>query len=211
VDVAVDNPPPTPHNVQALSPATSLRLGWEGVPTSDRSDFLGYRVLLRRGHPCPADIVAYQAVAEVDTIIHVDEKLAPGEYCLRVAAVRESAVTEAVLSPPSAPVRVEVARGNDRLVQGGGIVFESTEDAPPPPAPELGEGDAIISDGAFIEDLPYGPRSVTQAARGASPEEGVAREAGVDPQRTPLLMAGALILFTLAGLLRRFLNAAPKG
>lgn len=211
VDVAVDNPPATPEGVQALSPATSLRLGWQGVPTSDRSDFLGYRVLVRRGHTCPADVAGYRPVADVDTIIYVDEKLAPGEYCLRVAAVRESAVTEAVLSAPSAAVRVEIARGNDRLVQGGRIVFESTEAAPPPPPPALGEGDAIVSDGSFVEDLPFGPRTVTQAARGASSEESVAREAGVDPHRTPTLIAGALILLTLGVLLRRFLGAAPKG
>lgn len=211
LDVAVDNPPPTPQGLKALTPATSLRVGWKTVETSDRSDFLGYRVFLRKGRTCPADLAAYHEVAQVEGLLYADEKVKPGDYCLRVAAVRESAVTEAVLSAPSAPAKIEIAKGNDPMVQGGSIVFETTEAAVPPPPPPLGDADPVFSDGEFLEDLPYGPQTVTQAARGPSFEEGSDLEAGVDPRRTPTLIASGLILATLAGLLRRFLRTAPKG
>ena len=210
LDVAVDNPPPTPEGVQAVSPATSLRVGWQAVATADRSDFMGYRVHVRRGKTCPADLAAYRAVAEVDELVYVDEKLAPGDYCARVAAVRESAVSETILSAPSGPVKLSIAKGNDPSVRGGGIVFETTQEADPPPPPPLGEGDAIISDGEYGEDLPYGSQTITQEARGPSTETALTREAGVDPRRTPTLIAAGLILATLAGLLRRFLGGVPS-
>jgi hypothetical protein len=210
LDVAIDNPPQAPQGVQALSPATALRVGWRTVPDADRSDFLGYRVFLRKGRTCPAELTAYNQVAEVDDLLYADEKLRPGDYCLRVAAVRVSAVTEAILSAPSAAVKVSIAKGNDPMVQGGSIVFETTEAATPPPPPALGEGETITSDGEFIEDLPYGSQTVTQEAEGVAAEAAVAHEAGVDPRRTPTLIAGALILVTFAGQLRRFLRAAPK-
>jgi hypothetical protein len=209
VDVAVDNPPPQPEGVQGLSPATALRVGWRAVPTADRDDFLGYRVFLRKGRSCPAELDAYTQVAEVQELLYAAETLRPGDYCVRVAAARISAVTDVVLSSPSAAVRIEVAKGNDPMVQGGGIVFETTEEAVPPPPPPLGEGETVTSDGEFIEDLPYGSQTVTQVAEGAPSDEAAAREAGVDPRRTPTLIAGALILVTLAGQLRRFLRAAP--
>jgi hypothetical protein len=211
VDVAVDNPPPAPLDVQVLTPATSLRIGWETVDTSDRSDFLGYRVFLRKGRTCPADLAAYREVAQLTELIYADEKLPTGDYCVRVAAARESAVTDVVLSAPTAPVKVSIAMGNDPIVKGGGIVFETTEEAVPPPAPALGEGETVTSDGEFVEDLPYGSETVTQAAGGGPSEEAVAREAGVDPRRTPTLIAVGLVLATFAGQLRRFLRAAPKG
>lgn len=210
VDVAVDNPPPQPEGVQGLTPATSLRVGWRAVPTADRPDFLGYRVFLRKGRTCPAELGAYTQVAEVQELLYADEKLGAGDYCVRVAAARASAVTEFVLSPPSAAVRIEVAKGNDPMVQGGSIVFETTEEAVPPPPPPLGEAQTVTSDGEFIEDLPYGSQTVTQVAEGVPSEEAAVREAGVDPRRTPTLIAGALILVTLAGQVRRFLRAAPK-
>lgn len=210
VDVAVDNPPPAPKDVQAVSPATSLRVGWGAVATAERSDFVGYRVLIRKGKSCPADLTAYRPVADVDELVYVDEKLAPGDYCVRVAAARTSAVSETVLSAPSGPVKVSIAKGNDPSVRGGGIVFETTEEAEPPPPPPLGEGDAIISDGEFGQDLPYGPQTITQEARGTSTGAAITREAGVDPRRTPTLIAGALVLLTFAGLLRQFLRGVPS-
>jgi hypothetical protein len=77
--------------------------------------------------------------------------------------------------------------------------------------PELGEGDPVISDGEFLEDLPYGPQTVTQAPGGGiASGEAVSLEAGVDPKRVPTLFAGGLILATAAGLLRRFLSASPR-
>jgi hypothetical protein len=210
VDVAVDNPPPTPTGLQALTPATSLRVGWQAVTTADRADFLGYRVYLRKGKTCPAVLTAYREVGQADGLIFVDEKLAAGEYCVRVAAARKSAISEVVLSAPSKAAKVSISRGNDPIVQGGGIVFETTEGADPPPPPALGEGEAIISDGEFVEDLPYGAQTITQEARGPNaPGEAISREAGVDPRRTPTLIATGLVLATLAGLLRRFLRGVP--
>jgi hypothetical protein len=210
VDVAVDNPPPAPEGVQALTPATSLRVGWQAVETADRVDFLGYRVYLRKGKNCPAELAAYREVGQVDGLIFVDEKLAAGEYCVRVASARESAVSETILSAPSKAVQVAISRGNDPIVRGGGIVFEATDSAEPPPPPALGEGEAIISDGEFVEDLPYGSQTITQEARGPNAsDQAISREAGVDPRRTPTLIATGMILATLAGLLRRFLRGAP--
>jgi hypothetical protein len=220
VDFAVENPPQTPLDLQALTPATALRVGWDAVDDSDREDFLGYRVFLSRHHPCPAELAAYTAVADVEELTYSDEELGPGEYCVRVASARRSTARGEVLSPPSAPVRISIAKSPGTVVGGGGIVFgrgggiafERTEEAEPPPAPKLGEGDPVISDGEFIQDLPYGPRTVTQAPGGgwgSAGEAAVSREAGVDPKRTPALFAGGLILATMAGLIRRFLTAVP--
>lgn len=212
VDVAVDNAPPVPEGILALSPATSLRVGWEAVATADRQDFVGYRVHVRKGKTCPAELAAYRAVGEVNSIIYVDEKLAPGDYCVRLASIRESAVSEVVLSGPSRAVMVSISKGNDPIVRGGGIVFETTEDAPPPPPPALSDGEAIISDGEFVEDLPYGAQTITQEARGPNASgEAISREAGVDPRRTPTLIAIGLILATSAAQVRRFLSAVPRG
>lgn len=210
VDVAVDNPPPMPTDVQALSPATSLRVGWRAVETAERSDFLGYRVFLRKGKTCPADLAAYREVGQVDGLIFVDEKLAAGDYCARVSAARESALSETILSAPSQPVKLSIAKGNDPIVRGGGLVFETTESANPPPPPALGDGEAIISDGEFVEDLPYGSATITQEARGPNAQgDAMSREAGVYPRRTPTLIATGLILATMAALLRRFLRGVP--
>ena len=210
VDVAVDNPPPAPTGLQAVSPATSLRVGWQAVPTADRSDFLGYRVYLRKGKTCPAALAAYREVDQVDELLFVDEKLASGDYCVRVTAARRSAVSETILSVPSNAVKVSISRDNDPIVRGGGLVFETTDTADPPPPPPLGDGEAIISDGEFVEDLPYGSATIMQEARGPNaPGEAMSREAGVDPRRTPTLIATGLILATMAALLGRFLRAVP--
>jgi hypothetical protein len=219
VDFAVENPPRTPLDVQALTPATALRVGWDQVDDSDREDFLGYRVFLSRRHPCPTELAAYARVADVDVLTYSDEKLGPGDYCVRVASARKSTLSGEVLSPPSAPVRISIDKRPGTVVGGGGIVFdrgggimfERTEKTEPPPAPMLGEGDPVISDGEFVQDLPYGPQTVAQApgSWGAG-EAAVSREAGVDPKRTPTLFAGGLILATMAGLLRRFLAAVPR-
>jgi hypothetical protein len=210
VDLAVDNPPPAPTGLEAVSPATSLRVGWQAVETADRSDFLGYRVHLRKGKTCPAALASYREVDQVEGLIFVDEKPAAGDYCVRVTAARRSAVSETILSAPSKAVKVSISKGNDPIVRGSGIVFDSTDSADPPPPPPLGDGEAIISDGEFVEDLPYGSATITQEAQGpnASGEE-ISREAGVDPRRTPTLIATGLILATMAGLLRRFLRGVP--
>ncbi|MGH2710229.1 MAG: hypothetical protein ACRDH9_03370, partial [Actinomycetota bacterium] len=144
VDVAVDNPPETPQGVEALTPATSLRVGWRAIPTATRDDFAGYRVHVHRGKTCPSDITAYRTFVQPDGLLFTQEKIAAGDYCVRVSAARESALTDAVLSAPSAPVRISIAKGNDPIVQGDGIVIETTEEAVPPPPPALGEGDPVI-------------------------------------------------------------------
>ena len=211
LDVAVDNPPPAPTGLQAVSPATSLRVGWQAVETADRADFLGYRVYLRKGKTCPAALTAYRVAGQVQGLLFVDEKLASGDYCVRVATARESAVSETILSAPSKAVKISISKGNDPIVRGDGIVFDTTESEDPPPPPALGEGEAFISDGQFVEDLPYGSATITQEARGPNASgEVISREAGVDPRRTPTLIAIGLILATMAGLIRRFLQTAPR-
>ncbi|MGH2711157.1 MAG: hypothetical protein ACRDH9_08150, partial [Actinomycetota bacterium] len=59
-------------------------------------------------------------------------------------------------------------------------------------------------------DLPYGSQTVTQAAGQPDSEQAASLEAGSDPKRVPVLIAGGLILLTFAGLIRRFLSLAPK-
>jgi hypothetical protein len=145
---------------------------------------------------------------------------------VRVAAVRSSAVGQEILSPPSPPVKVAIARtsAGAKITESGGIVirapgggkggdvsFDLTEKVEPPGAPELPEGDPVIADGSFIEDLPYGPQTVTQRPGGwPTATQGFGREAGVDPKHTAALFAGGLILATAAGLLRRFVTAVPR-
>jgi hypothetical protein len=97
--------------------------------------------------------------------------------------------------------------GGKVVFRRGGIGVEATEDVDPPPVPELGEGDPVISDGEFLEDLPYGPQTVTQAPNGWPSTEAASLEAGVDPKRTPTLIAGGLILVVAAALVRRYLSA----
>jgi hypothetical protein len=95
--------------------------------------------------------------------------------------------------------------------QAGGVSFDVTEKVKAPGAPALPEGDPVIADGSFIEDLPYGPQTVTQRPGGwPTAAQGFGREAGVDPKKTVTLFAGGLILATAAGLLRRFVTAAPR-
>jgi hypothetical protein len=209
-DFAVDNPPPTPQGVEALTPATSLRVGWRAVETSTRDDFAGYRVHVHRGSTCPSDVSAYRTFMQAEGLLFTQEKVTPGDYCVRVSAARSSALTDVVLSPPSPPVKISIARGNDPVVEGDGIVIETTEEVTPPPPPPLGAADPVISDGEFVEDLPYGSQTVTQEAEDPGSSEAVSLEAGVDPKRTPTLIAGGLILAMIAGLIRRFLATAPK-
>jgi hypothetical protein len=199
-DVAVDNRPPTPQGVQGLSPASVVRFGWGEVATADRSDFDGYRILARRGTECPPEASAYRVLATIEQLLYVNERVAPARYCFRVASVRFSAVSGQVLSPLSAPVRILVERG-----AGGGIGVTTGELPAPPPPPVPAEGTVEVSDGAFGEDLPYDPRTVTEVVEG---EEGFeSREAGVDPRRTPTLIAIGLVLGVAALLIRRFLAA----
>ena len=213
VEVAIDNVPPTPVGLDALSPASALHVQWRPVPTGDRPDFVGYRLLLHRGKACPAEPTAYRTLAQLAQAAYTDPDIAPGTYCVRVAAVRDSAVTETVASTPSRPVKVSIVRADSvpglGELPGAGLAYDSTDkDATPPPPPGLGDGEAIISDGEFVEDLPYEPQTIWQSA-GDDTEQAVAREAGVDPRRTPTLVAAGLILATLAALIIGFLRGAP--
>ena len=204
-EVTVDNAPPAPRRLQGLTPAASARLGWPAVETSDRSDFDGYVVFARKGASCPSSIDAYRPLATVQQLVYVNDGLGPGRYCFRVAATRFSAISGQVLSPPTPPLRVEIVAGSDPVLDVGGGTASAPQTPPPPP---LGEGEVAVSDGEFIDDLPYGPETVTSAVEGEESSSALATEAGVDPRRTPTLVALGLVLGVFSLLLRRFL-AAP--
>ena len=200
VDVAVDNAPPVPGTLQGVSPAPGIRIGWGPVPTSDRGDFAGYRVFGVKAATCPADASAYQPLADVSDPLYVDDAASPGRYCLRVASVRASAVTGSILSSHSGTIAIRVVRG-----AGSGIGSTTTGAPAPPPPPRLGDGELEISDGAFGEDLPYGPETITREVEGERAEGSSAPEAGADPRRTPTLVAFGLVLGVGSLLIRRFL------
>ncbi|MDQ4004933.1 MAG: hypothetical protein M3135_01360 [Actinomycetota bacterium] len=205
VELAVDNAPPPPGPLQGVSPAAGIRIGWAAIPTSDRGDFDGYRIYVARGDPCPTDASAYQHVADVADPLYADDAADPGRYCLRVASARASAVTGSILSPQSGTIAIRVVRG------AGGIGSTSTEAPAPPPPPQLGEGELDVSDGAFGEDLPYGPQTISErVGEGRAADGSAAPEAGADPRRTPTLIAAGLVLGVAALLIRRFLaNPGP--
>ncbi len=201
-DVAVDNAPPAPTRLDGLTRSPSVRIGWPAVETSDREDFLGYRVLGRKGTTCPASPEAYRIVATVRQLLFASDRLDAGAYCFRVAAVRSSEVTGEIASVPTPGLRVQVVAGAEPAFGGG-----SGAPPVPPPPPPLGEGQVEVSDGEFVEGLPYGPQTVTTVDGEDSSE--LATEAGSDPRRTPTSIALGLALAVFALLLRRFLSAPP--
>ena len=201
LDVAVDNAPDAPQTLQAATPSPSVRLAWTAVPTADRADFFGYRVFRRAGdRPCPAGLGSYRAVADIQETLY-EERVPPGRYCFRVAALHMSDVTGTISSTLSVPLRIEIVRG---MAPVGGTAPQ-VELVPPPP-PELGEGEVEVSDGSFVEDLPYGSHTQTDEVTDEGEQAAMAREAGVDPRRTPTLVASGLVLAVGALLLRRFLS-----
>ncbi|HEV3475054.1 MAG TPA: hypothetical protein VG602_06790 [Actinomycetota bacterium] len=202
-DVAVDNPPPVPEGVQAASPSPALRIGWTPVDTADRSDFLGYRVLHRAG-PCVAETSAYQVLGQVEDTLFT-RRLDAGRYCIRVAAVRSSAVSGEILSPLSAPARVALSPSAAAPLLGD-LVTGTGEVPEPPPAPKLPEPDREFSDARFAEDLPYDGVVTTQVAVPARVRQAAAVDPGPDPRQGPVLVAAGLILATASFLILRFLR-----
>jgi hypothetical protein len=70
---------------------------------------------------------------------------------------------------------------------------------------------SAVSYSATIDHPGSGSRTITQEVNSEAEALGQgAREAGVDPRRTPTLLASGLILAVGALLLRRFLAIAPE-
>lgn len=208
--VSVDNAPPSPGNLAGEVTLRTVRLRWGAVATSGRSDFVGYRVLRKSGASCAG---GYVAVGQTSATSFTAPGTAPGTYCFRVASLRSSDVSGVIASAPSAPLRLVVARpsgGGGTVPADPGFVTGAGNGAAPPPAPALGGGKLEVSDGAYGDRLPYGPRTVTQGVDvegDATPLS--AREAGPDPRQAPTLVAAGLILAVAALLVRRFLAGAP--
>ena len=202
LDLAVDNPPEPPQTLQATTPAPVARLGWSAIPSAEREDFYAYRVLRHEGASCPASPRAYRVAADVQDVLF-EERVPPGTYCYRVAAIRRSEVTETIASSLSAAVRIQIVKGIDPpVVRAQGPPPGLVHPRPPP----LGEGDVDVSDREFVEDLPYGSPTLTDEVTEEGETEAEEREAGVDPRRTPTLVASGLVLAVGALLLRRFLS-----
>jgi hypothetical protein len=133
------------------------------------------------------------------------QDLEAGRYCVRVAAVRSSAVSGEILSPLSSPARVVLSREATAPILEE-LVTASGEAPQPPPAPELPDPNREFSDARFAEDLPYDGVVTTQAAAPARVREASDVDPGPDPRQGPMLVAVGLILFTASFLVRRFLR-----
>ena len=214
VTVSVDNAPPAPGSVSARPSAGGVEVSWGAVATSGRGDFRGYRVLAGRGRSC-AD-ATYREVAETSAAAFAHTGVSYGAWCYRVMALRASTVSGEIASVPSAAASVVLRAPRVPTTQipdgFGGIGANGSRAADPPPAPVLGEGRLDVSDGRFDQDLPYGPRTVTQEVEGEAPAAltELSDEPGVGPRQGLTLVAAGLVLATFALLLRRFLAAAPE-
>ncbi len=212
ISVGVDNAPPVPTGLTASPTGSSVGLSWKAVPTAGRSDFAGYRVLRKKSTSCAGD-TGYTAVAETSAAALVTSA-GPGTYCYRVAALRQSVVSGVVASASSAPAKAVIKRapsGSGAVTGNPGFVTGPAGGARPPAPPTLGRGKVTFSDGSYGDRLPYGSQTITQEVDSEAEGLGAAaREAGVDPRRTPTLLAAGLILAVGALLLRRFLAAAQE-
>lgn len=209
--VSVDNPPPTPRKPSGGVGSGAGRLRWTPVATSGRSDFAGYRVLRKSGASC-ASGGGYVPVAETSAAAFTPPRMSPGTYCFGVASLRASDISGVIASEMSAPLRVVVSSptgGGGTVPADPGFVTGSGKRAAPPPPPALGGGKLKVSDGAYGDRLPYGPRTLTQGVEVDADGAPVAREAGPDPRQAPTLIATGLILAVAALLVRRFLAGAP--
>jgi hypothetical protein len=210
IEVAVDNAPPAPAGLQAVSPSSALRVGWNGIDTADRSDFAGYRVFQWNG-ACTEDTSGYTVLAQVEGALFT-QRQEPGRYCLRVAAVRRSEISGELVSAFSSPVRVVLARPAAPRVLAGLVTASGGRPIPPPP-PELPEPTRVFSDARFAQDLPYDGGVVTTRvavpARVRPAPAAVTGTAVPDPQQGPALVATGLIMLCGSFLIRRFL-AAPR-
>lgn len=211
VIVSVDNAPPAPSGVAADASGSTVRVTWGAIPTSDRGDFAGYRVLGRSGTSCSGSS-GYQEIAELSAARFTAAGLAPGAYCYRVAALRSSPVSGTIASGLSTPVRATIGSTGG----GGGVPNDfgklgEVASADPPRPPALGDGSLEVSDGRFTEDLPYGPKTITQQAESEAIDglTSSVDEPGVGPKQAVSFVAAGLILSVAALLLRRFLAFAP--
>jgi hypothetical protein len=211
VIVSVDNAPPAPSGVAAVASGSTVRVTWGAIPTSDRSDFAGYRVLGRSGTSC-SGTSGYRQIAELSAARFTAGGLAPGAYCYRVAALRSSPVSGTIASGLSAPVRATIGSSG-----GGGVPNDFGElgevgSAVPPRPPVLGDGSLEVSDGRFNDLLPYGPKTITQQAESEAIDglTSSVDEPGVGPKQAVSFVAAGLILSVAALLLRRFLAFAPE-
>ena len=226
VALKIDNPPPVPGQLRLSGSAGALRVGWTPVATADRDDFLGYRVWVRGGSGCPEDLAAYPAPFHTEGSAYGTAGVSPGVYCVRIAAVRRSAVSGEILSAMSAPATIRmreegtstggVAGGEGKGSastggSGGGYSLNSLSGAPPPPPPLLG-GDVIVADGIYGERLPYSAKRIRQlaAARAAQAEASGEGELGPDPRTGPVAIATGLLMAVIALHLRGFLRRRPE-
>jgi hypothetical protein len=227
VPMRIDNPPPAPAHVRVTGSAGTLRVAWNAVSSSDRDDFLGYRVWVRDGSGCPGDLASYEEAASTEQTSFGTAGVEPGAYCVRVTAVRRSAVTGEIASVLSAPATIRFGEDGRASIAGGGkggstgvagtggggsgySVGSTSAEAPPPPPPLYG-GDVNVEDGEFGEKLPYDKRTVTQLAEDAAAAELAADggELGHDPRTAPLAIAAGLLMAVAALHLRRYLR--PRG
>jgi hypothetical protein len=135
----------------------------------------------------------------------------PGRHCVRIQSLRSSPVSEVVASGLSAPLRIRVPGSSVPGAYARGAIPPE----PPPAPPALGEGELIVSDRPFGEDLPYGSRTVLEAV-GDEGERAALRDAelGPDPRQTPLVLTAGVLLVLTALHLRRFLRRGagrPRG
>jgi hypothetical protein len=205
-EVSVDNPPRAPRGLGGVTGSSSVRLGWRAVPTSDRSDFAGYAVHRRKGSSCGGNR-GFRQVATVGDPLYTSRDTPAGVYCFRVSALRTSVLAGTIASPLSEGAVVEVAAAGE-AVPGVGLRFGSSAPAVPPPPPALSAGMSEISDGEFLEDIPYGDRTLTTGAD--SEAVGASGAPGMDARSTATLIALGLIMAVGALLIRRFLALAPE-
>jgi len=203
-EVRVDNAPPAPGAPSVTTSAGGAWLQWAGVPSAERSDFLGYRVWALAQSPCPSALAPYRDMGRVRETALALADLAPGYWCFQVTAERESAVTGLIASAPSGAAGATVpapsggpggstggggpagsgggpgGKGGSSSAAPGGWVTGAAEVADPPPPPSLGSRESPASAppgadlGTYDEDLPYGQVTVTELAEG----DDAPREAG---------------------------------
>lgn len=204
VEVRVDNPPAPPRDPAGGTTIGAYRVAWTAPAAAGRQDFAGYRVLMRRGG-CSGNPADYAVAGETEeTSLYVGAE--PARYCVKIQSLRTSPVSGVVASAPSPPLRIRVPASS----VGAPYAKGQSPPEPPPSAPSLGDGELIVSDKPFGEDLPYGSKTVTEKIAG---EDGTAAgdtdELGPDPRQAPLAIATGLLMTVTALLLRRFLRQAP--
>jgi hypothetical protein len=226
VPMRIDNPPPAPAHVTVTGSAGTMRVAWNAVSAADREDFLGYRVWVHDGSGCPGDLASYSQAASTEETSFGTAGVEPGAYCVRVTAVRRSAVSGEIASALSAPARIRFGEEGRATVAGGGKAGStgvagsgggggystgSTSAGAPPPPPDLYGGEVIVADGKYGEELPYDRRTITQLAEEAAAElEADGGELGPSPRTGPMAVAAGLFMAVAALHLRSFLRRRPE-